>query len=328
MDNHAITIDSRLCRVEPAVGTGHGETLYLHPTAAHRQHTAHRIEGDDGLAAIEADVALHRTAVRQRFAIRRVPGGQRQACADIALVARMDIRRIAQVDAHHLRGMRQRQRRRLRLAQQRPRALLTVIGARAEAGQLHPDKRQRRCVPVLPPLLDQGLELIPIGQRSGIGGIALALVPDHPLDREWRQRVDHAVVQQRRDLVLVIVQGDRHLAGTETPALQLHLAAIGQAHEQFGRLTVDATTTAQVLHSHRDHVAAGLQLAGGQRIHTRCVPGHRRRADLHAIDEGAVRVIDPSDSKGAGLRSLCRAQGELGTVPADPVHAGIAAGFP
>ena len=243
----------------------------------------------------------------------------------------MDVGAIADVDGDHLSRRRQRQRCRLRFAQHRPWTLLRRVRTGAEARQLHPQERQGRRIPLRAPLFDHRRKQRAVAQRLlHCIGVGFALVPDRATQRIRLQRMDHRVVEQRRELVLVVVGRDQpRLGEAEAPfAVQRASRAVGQLHEDLGRHAMHTAAAAGIRDLHRDIVAARAQRRRRHRVGARQVVLQRGLADLHAIDPGRIRIVDATDGQGHPRLRFCRAEVERGAIPGDAIDDRPALRFP
>ena len=240
--------------------------------------------------------------------------------ADLLLVGRVDVVDVADVD-----GRRQADlgigggHPALDVAHARPAGLDRLGLARTEVGQLHHQERQVRPLERATPVGDQGRQQAGIGRR--LGDIGLALVPGKTLQAIGDQRRDHAVAQGRqaagphpgrRGRQAALGDGRRDLVAPsraqrdERPVVDLKPLLGGRPPGPAAAARVDGP--------HRDQVGTDLQPTARDLVVTRLVPA-LRRADLAAVDEGGVQIVDRSQRQGRALPGLLGGQGDRGAQP-------------
>ena len=240
---------------------------------------------------------------------------ERQPPADLLLLARVDVVRVADVQRHRHRRPRLAQRQRLRLAQLRPRALarrrlrLLLL----EVRELHEQKRQLRIVPGRAPGADHRREQRAVLRRAF--DVALALVPDDARDRQrpraarparstarsgwWdrRCRAASAACSSRRPRASACARpctttSPRAAAGASSPSFD------GATRRRFicAGVAGEPAAAEVIEHAHREHVAAGLHQPAGDLVVPRRRPVLRRLraggADALAVPVGDVEVVD------------------------------------
>jgi hypothetical protein len=127
--------------------------------------------------------------------------------------------------------------------------------------------------------------------------IALALVPDYPLDREAREGAYHRIEKQGRHIIglwltLVLEAFHPRLPGSG----QRDAFGAGLQSQGIG-LTVEPATATCVSHAHGNHVFAGFEQAGWNGVAPGRIPAARFPHAL-AIDGGLVAVIDHAQMQG------------------------------
>jgi hypothetical protein len=127
-------------------------------------------------------------------------GKAREALGGFALVARVQVVRLAQVDEHGLAGVGHGERAALRLAQLGPATFPGLRRRRVRVGQLAKIEGKVGIAPVRPPIANQGGKGLRV--LRGAAHVRLALIPNEAADRVTgdggNQAVEHARGHRRR----------------------------------------------------------------------------------------------------------------------------------
>ena len=249
-----------------------------------------------------------------------------QALAHGALVARMDVDGVADVDRGGHAGVRQGERGGLAAAQLGEAvAVGPVVCQRPPGGKLHEQEGQVRVPELLAPVLDEALEAVGIGR--GASCVFFALVPEHATHRQSLQRRDQAVVAQRRRVVGDRAGRRRELLDAGTPGTDQRHGTGRRVQAQVGGIAVDAAAAAVVGHAHGDPVGARAQHASGHGIAPGQLPT-ALAADALAVDPDLVAVVDLGQMQFGRAGRLRRGQLDALAHPHDAVDIGQPLAFP
>jgi hypothetical protein len=168
------------------------------------------VELDGDLAVFHAARAEDRAGGRAAASVSLCERPAREPLADILLVARVDVARLADIDRHGHAEPGQGGRLDLLLAEFGPavahRGVVRI--ARLVVGELHEVEWKLGLPPRRAPAVHQRLHLLEVARRGA--GVRLALIPKRTADRVGDERGNHAVVQARE---LLFVAGDPRLLG-------------------------------------------------------------------------------------------------------------------
>jgi hypothetical protein len=264
-------------------------------------------------------------AVRQPWAAGRgraqahvVQGQCRQALAERALVARVDVVGIAHIQGHRHAGVRQLQRLGLCVAQLGPAAFAGAVVLQRQVGrQLHEEERQLRLLELRAPVLDQALEAARVRRRAA--GVALALVPEHAAQAQALQRRDEAVVGQRGRIVRGGLGGHARLGHAGAPGAGQRHGAGGRVQPHGRRVAMEAAATTGVGDAHGDPVRTGAQQPGRDRVAARLVMA-ALAAHALAVDPDLVAVVHLRQVQAGRAGCLRGAQLDAPAHPDDAIE--------